>query len=126
MVEGVYPVTIEPTPVIYTVEEVEEILEEYIEEVDEESIYCQCLKTSRSLGANLPRVDAKDLKRNGTPTQGGVVIMKYGTVYHTAYIMYLFPGGFYVGEGNFKPCAYTERFIYWDDPAIQGFWSLKN
>lgn len=121
-----YPVTITPSQVIYTPEEVEEILEEYREEIDEESIYCQCLKTSRSLGANLPYINADQLNKNGTPTQGGVVILKYGDVYHTAYIQFILKGGLWVQEGNYVRCKKTERFISWDDPNIIGFWSEDN
>lgn len=84
---------------------------------------CFCMRTARNLGAKLPYVDAKDLTRNGIPSQGGVVILKYGEVYHVAYIKYLFPGGMWVGEGNFSRCAYTERFIYFTDSNLIGFYT---
>ena len=119
IVEGVYPIT----PILYTAEEVEEIVAEVIEKVDIESDLCLCMRTARNLGANLPFVDAKDLKRNSTPTIGGVVIFQYGEVYHVAYIAYIFPGDLYVKEGNYiKDCTYSERFVSWKDSAIIGFY----
>ena len=96
---------------------------ERVVEVAKESVYCSCIATARMLGANLPKGDAKDLKRNSPPTVGGVVILRYGSVYHTSYIQYLFPGGMWVQEGNKIPCKYSERFIFFTDPNIIGFWS---
>ncbi|KKK61179.1 hypothetical protein LCGC14_3016910 [marine sediment metagenome] len=119
VVEGVYPVDPPEAIKIYTPEEVEEIVSEY---KIEKSDFCYCLRTARNLGAKLPYVDAKDLKRNATPTQGGVIIMKYGDVYHTPYIQFILKGGMWVQEGNYRKCQFTERFIYWDDPAIIGFY----
>ena len=123
IVEGVYPVTIEAPIVMYTAEEVEEILEEYVEKIDYDSYLCFCLRASRVFGAKLPFVDAKDLKRNSVPTEGGVVILKYGSVYHTAYIQFILKNGMWLKEGNFiGKCKYSERYLDFTDSAIIGFY----
>lgn len=71
----------------------------------------------------MPRGDAKELMPNSEiPRIGGVVILKYGSDSHVAYIFRVTGEGLFIGEGNFDECEYTERLISFDDPAIVGYW----
>lgn len=85
-----------------------------------ELVYCSCIKTARLFGLNLPQGDAEYLKGNSTPIKGGGVLLSYD-VEHVAVIVSLAKEGFWVKEGNFRKCEYSERFISWDDPHIRGF-----
>jgi len=96
------------------------------EQQPQDGIFCSCIQSARSFGADLPKGDAKDLVPNGTPAQGGVVLLTYGSVHHVAYIQALLPKGMWVQEGNKVRCTETERYIPYDDKAIRGFWHEDN
>lgn len=84
-------------------------------------IECSCVKTARSLGVPIPyNTDAKDIVPDGTPEIGGLIVLKYGDIYHIAVIQG-FESGFNVSEGNFKECEMSERTIDFNDPHIVGF-----
>lgn len=90
------------------------------------SILGSCVKTARHLGVKLPRGDAKDLQPNSTPHVGIAVLLSYPKAEHVAVITGLGEHGFAIAEGNYKANQYTERFIYWNDKSIRGFYNPLN
>ena len=85
-------------------------------------IECLCVGwINRVMGVPI-KGNARDIIPNSAPVKGGVVLFKY-VEYHAAYILELFPGGMLVRDANFKPCEVTERFVYFSDKHIRGFWA---
>lgn len=86
---------------------------------------CSCIQTAKALGVKVSG-NAKDLKPNSSPKVGGLILMKYGEVYHVAVIMEIIPTSygqlFKVREGNYQKCKITEREIRSDDRKILGYW----
>ena len=71
----------------------------------------------------LPEIKGVDAKWfvtfNGTtPQKGGIVLLKYGEVWHTAYIEKILEKGVWVSETNYKKGQYTERLIEWGDKNV--------
>lgn len=90
-----------------------------------DGVFCSCVNTVRQLGVAIPGgTDADEFVPNSPPFAGAVVILKYSTgVSHVAYLDWFDHEGFYMKQGNKEPCEYSEEFVYWDDPAIVGFWT---
>ena len=66
--------------------------------------------------------DAKNVIPNTDhPTNGWAVKLKYGEIYHAAYIENTYPTFMEISEWNFKKCQYTKRFLGYDDYAIVGY-----
>ena len=85
-------------------------------------MYCSCVKTARFLGANIPiGNNAENISSNSYPITGGLVLFSYPKIKHIALITKLEEVGFWIVEGNFKPCQKTKRFIYWNDTFLAGF-----
>lgn len=90
-------------------------------------IECSCVMYIRSKGIPMPTLyDARnlDITLNSPPIRGGLVKMKYGEVYHLAYVESIDPDGINISEQNFSKdptCPVTYRKIKFDDPAILGF-----
>lgn len=90
--------------------------------------YCSCVKFVRSLGVEVPHIDAKWF---GTfphmiPKLNGLVIFKYGDStdqYHIAYIDELGEDSFHIKEANYIPCKFSERWIPYDSDKILSFWN---
>jgi len=81
-----------------------------------------CVRYLREvLGVNI-KGDAKDIIPNSPPTKGSVALFRFKNSYHASLIVELFPGGFLVKEANFIPGTAGERFVYYDDPTIRGFY----
>lgn len=91
--------------------------------VEVENIGCSCIKTARHFGAKIDwGVNAKDLKPNSTPEIGALALFAYEGIDHVALITKIEANGFWVKEGNFKECEIGERFVWWIDPFIRGFY----
>ncbi len=91
----------------------------------EPEVECSCVSYIRSLVSSLPRGDADQLQTNSVPAIGGVVKLRYGDIYHVAYIDVITDIGMFISEKNFKKtdhCSVTHRFLPWSDTAIIGFW----
>lgn len=94
----------------------------------DEGVFCSCVETARELGADLPAGDAIDLQPNTTePVVGGVILLNYPSgegevVGHVAYIQGVFSEGVFVAEGNKVACEYTERYIFYGDKNIRGYY----
>lgn len=65
-----------------------------------------------------------DVKPNIPACTNCAVLFEYPNGDHIALSEYLFPGGVYISETNWKTGKYTERFIHWDDPAFLGFYKF--
>ena len=84
---------------------------------------CSCIKTARSLGANIPYgTYAADLVPNTELKQGVVALFRYSGVSHAAMVTEVLADGFWIYEGNYQRCRFSERFIPLTDPALIGFW----
>ena len=88
---------------------------------------CNCYAMVKTLIPQLPAM--KDVRPNWSePAVGGVVILYYTSnqtgeiIKHIAYITKVTSTGFYVFEGNFKPCLVGTRFIHKNDPHIVDYW----
>lgn len=87
---------------------------------------CYCVMAARDFSTStIPKINANDFAifPSKTPTVGGIVVMKYPNAWHIATITSLEETGFWVVDGNFRPCEYTRHFIKWDNPAIYKFWN---
>lgn len=96
-------------------------------ELEEESIYCSCIKTARAEGTDIPyNTNAEDLQPNSVPVVGGLVLIKYPNIEHVARIIAFLENGLQVVEGLELPtgeCVRRIRTIPFDYPFIRGFWS---
>lgn len=89
-------------------------------------VECSCIRTARAEGVDIPYLtNAEDLNPNSPPVIGGLILLKYGDVYHVAKILEFTDVGFRVVEGNMTPCVKEKRIIYYIDPFIRGFWNSK-
>ena len=106
------------------------LIDDYVvmpQKEEEYDIACFCVTFLREIkGVNI-RGNASDIRPNiDHPLVGGVVLQKYGDVYHASYISAIFPNGnLWVEEANKKPCEITSRVIELDDKAIYGYF-FKN
>ena len=96
-----------------------------IELVD--TTYCSCVTYLRSLGVDVPLIDAKWMQTfvKSVPTVGSVVLMSYGNAVeknHVALVTSLGEDYFTVKEANYTPCKQGERVVKFSDKAIVGFW----
>ncbi len=88
---------------------------------------CSCVMYIRSKGIPMPRlIDAKnfDITLNSPPFKGGLVKMKYGEVYHLAYVESISADGINISEQNYSKdptCPVTYRKLDFSDPTILGF-----
>lgn len=86
---------------------------------------CSCIQTAKMLGVPIPRgTDASEIMPDGTPKKGGLLLLKYGKIYHVAVIQEInIEGNYYlVKEGNYQKCKLTVRKIPRDSLSIRGFW----
>ena len=84
---------------------------------------CSCILYVQNKGIAL-KGDADQQKPNlfgEEPKRGDVVILRYKSESHVAYIEGVFSGGIYISESNYKPCKKTERLLAWNDQNIVGF-----
>ena len=91
-------------------------------------IYCSCIQTARLAGVKIPaKTDAEHIEKNSYPVIGGLILFYYPTTrtYHAAVIKEFKEKGFWVYEGNFKPCEADYRLVSYNDKFITGF-TLKN
>jgi hypothetical protein len=121
-----YPDTRLAEPLEIPPEATERPLRDETVEVEEStattSIYCSCIKTARSLCANIPPgTNAWDIEPNTTPAVGVLALFSYPKADHVACVVYIGQHGFSVVEGNYERCEITRRFIEWDDPSLRGF-----
>lgn len=113
-----------PNP-IFPIAEDKEVKATTTEPID--PILCSCISGLRSFGVLLPPkpVNAEDLEGNTTPSNGIVILFEYpNEVYHAALIKFILLGGVYIQETNYESCAFTERFVPFDDQYIRGFYQL--
>ena len=89
----------------------------------ENTVFCSCIVTARYLGLPLPKTPyAGDLEPNTElPIVGEGILLSYPSDEHVAIILAILEEGYWIGEGNFRRCKYTERFIPFDDNHIRGF-----
>jgi len=86
-------------------------------------ILCECVRYARSLGVEIPyNLHAIGLQPNSPPVENGLALFRYKNFYHVGVITLLEETGFWIIEANYKKCKVTERFIYYDDPALRGFY----
>lgn len=116
-----------PQPVLAKVIEEVIIVDDFIEET-ETPIECLCVAFLRiAKGVNI-RGNADQIKMNvDRPYVGGVVIQKYGDIFHASYILAILPNGnLYLEEANKEPCKVTKgRVLDKDSTVIQGYY-FKN
>lgn len=87
---------------------------------------CSCTSTVRLKIKDFPRGNAVDLKVNTiAPRAGDVVKMRFGSVYHVAYIEEIRGTEIDIWQGNKTPCLITTETISVDDPRILGYWSAN-
>lgn len=93
----------------------------------ENPIACSCIKTVREMGVNLPyNTNAGDLKSNSTIHIGVLVLFSYEKAEHVGMVVSIERDGFWIREGNFEKCKFTERFIDFDNPFLRGFHNPKS
>ncbi len=123
-----YPVTITPSQVIYTAEEVEEIVSEYREEKVCESYldkYCSCmvyLQTEKGIDIS---GNAIDIEPNyfGEPQRGDVIIFRYPNgKAHTAFLEEVYNEVYWISEWNYFPAEKSERRIPFELNSIYGIY----
>jgi len=87
-------------------------------------IRCFCITYIREVkGVNI-RGNAENIISNvDHPLVGGVVLQKYGEIYHASFISAILPSGnMWVEEANKKSCQITSRVLELDDKAIYGYY----
>lgn len=86
---------------------------------------CSCIQAAKVFGAKIPpRTSADDFVSNSSfPVVGGLVIFRYGTVYHVAVVRGISQEGIFIKEGNKVKCSATARTISWNDSHIIGYWN---
>ena len=91
------------------------------------TVFCSCIKTARYIGLNLPPAPyAGDYEPNtNTPEVMDGILLSYQTDEHIAVILRILSTGFWIAEGNYERCEYTERFIDFDDYHIRGFYTTS-
>lgn len=72
------------------------------------------------LGVDLPAMT--DIFPNATATVGSLAVFQYPVLKHIAVVESISKEGVYVSEANYNAGEYGERFVYWDDAALLGFW----
>jgi hypothetical protein len=88
---------------------------------------CNCWGYLSTRIKSLPRMAA--IQPTGPAQIGAVAIFWYkdkqmgAPVKHIAEIAKMDATGFTVLETNFTHCLYDRRWISWDDPHLEGFWS---
>ena len=85
-------------------------------------VACSCVTYARQFVDIPPKTDAIDLKPNSQPYEGGAVLLNYKGIGHIAIIVSLKGEYMLVKESNYKECEYTTRKLFYDDPAIVGFY----
>ena len=86
--------------------------------------YCSCVEFAKQyLGRNNESWGAAyQIKPNiDRPVVGGLVLANESKYGHAAVITAIERDGFWVVEGNYKPCQKTRRFIKNNYPKIRGF-----
>lgn len=88
------------------------------------SVFCKCVAYLREIEGIPIRGDAKTVLPNvDRPYVGGVVIQRFGDVFHTDVILAILPSGtLYVRGSNFTPCVVEQRTIERNSPTIVGYW----
>lgn len=93
-----------------------------IEKVIEHPIYKSCILTARMYSSfTVPRSNAEDIKGNGPPVIGGLILLEYGNISHVA-VIEGFEGGLNIVEGNYMVNQMTRRTIDFNDENIAGFY----
>lgn len=88
-------------------------------------VACNCVFFIRAMGIPLPPLKSiADLKPNTTPHVGAVVIQKFKSVWHLAYIDALSKDGksFHIRQSNKVHCLINEEWVPLNSPSIRGFW----
>lgn len=86
-----------------------------------EWVVANCYSYAQLFVGKLPKM--AEIKPNGPPKVGGLVILQYGKVKHLAVITALTEKGIKVKEANFEPAKLTTRTILWSDSRIIGFYA---
>lgn len=60
---------------------------------------------------------------NSPATVGSVAVFQYPVLKHIAVVESVSKEGVYVSEANYNAGEYGERFVYFGDSALLGFWS---
>lgn len=120
-----------PEAIAETTEEVIERLETPLNSLKqpvlpEGGTYCYCVKTARLFNENVPKLNAIDFKGNTSlPAPNDLLLLKYSSVFHVAYIERMDNDSFWIKEGNFSRCRLTSRKIRYGNEHITGFYKTK-